>query len=95
MSSVAMKIFFGVFAAGLLVCAVLLIRETGKILREYRAIRREWCMSPEEVKDGHSGRTRGEVRYELGVKRLELISWVIFSGASVFAFCDCLTRVIK
>lgn len=90
------QIFFIVFELALIVIGILLCREWRKIYREWKDIKKQYCLAHKEIKPGHTHEpTRAEIKPQLRAKQIELAGWLVVIFCDLYACVDRLIWILN
>ena len=90
------KMFFIAYELALIAVGILLCREWRKIYREYKAVKKRYCLAHKEIKPGHTYEpTRAELKPQLRKKQIELIGWLVVIFCDLCACFDGFLRIMR
>lgn len=90
-----MKVFWIMYEIALIAFECWFCIQTHAARKNFYSVKKEYLMSPEVVKPGHSGRPRCEIEPELSAARFTYVTFVIISAACLFACVDCLNWIFE
>lgn len=88
-----MKVFWIVYELALIAFECWFCSQLHKARKKFYAVKKEYVLSPEVVKPGHSGRSRCEIEPELDAAKFTYLFFAIISAACLFACIDCLNWI--
>ena len=90
------KTFFIAYEIVLIVVGILLCMEWRKVYREWKVIKKQYCMAHKEIKPGHTYEpTRAEIKPQLRKKQIELAGWLAVIFCVLYACIDRLISILN
>lgn len=90
------KVIFIVYEIALIAVGIWLCYQMKMAHREYKAVKKRYCLAPKKIKEGHTYEpTKDEIKPELRAVQLEMLAWALIIFADLCACIDRLVWIIK
>ena len=92
---IAGKVFFVIYDLALIIGALYFAFQIQECWSKYKVIKKEYVLSPWNVKKGHSGRSKKDIEPKLICIKVEMISWLCIFLINVYVCIDCWSLILK